>query len=269
MIPSLLDMEKVIRIAKLAGEAILAIYHKDFKVDYKLDHSPLTEADFASHHIITNELKRVYPHLPILSEESDKTFSLNDINDTFWCVDPLDGTKEFIKKNDEFTVNIALIQNQQPTLGVIAVPAKNIVYAAVSREGAYKAEAKGALKRIYVKPQVASELTFAVSRSHKDEATEAFVARLKAKTLPAGSALKLALVAEGLVDAYPRFGPTMLWDIAAGHCIINEANGHIKTVQGGILGYNIDQPKNVPFIAMNKDLPMRQDMPLTTQDGAK
>ena len=254
---NLQDMYNIIGIAKKAGDAIMQIYQKDFEVEYKADQSPLTEADLASHRIILEELKRDYPNTPILSEESDRNFTLNDPNEAFWCVDPLDGTKEFIKKNGEFTVNIALIQNQQPTLGVIVVPAKNKVFAAVEGEGAYKGVNGTALEPILVKTQDVSNLTFAVSRSHKDEVTQAFVSHHNAIIIEAGSALKLVLVAEGLVDAYPRFGPTMLWDIAAGHCIINEAGGQIKTAQNSIFKYNINQLMNADFIAMNKELPTK------------
>ena len=125
----------------------MQIYQKDFSVAYKKDQSPLTEADLASHHLICDELIKFYPDIPILSEESANIFKLDDENTYFWCVDPLDGTKEFIKKNDEFTVNIALIKNQQPILGVIGVPAKNIVYAAVKGEGAFKQQGDNELQK--------------------------------------------------------------------------------------------------------------------------
>jgi 3'(2'), 5'-bisphosphate nucleotidase len=123
-------------------------------VEYKEDQSPLTEADLASHQLICDELSKLYPDIPILSEESADSFTLADENACFWCVDPLDGTKEFIKKNDEFTVNIALIQNQQPILGVIGVPAKNTVYAAVKGEGAFKQQDENELQKIHVKPRI-------------------------------------------------------------------------------------------------------------------
>jgi 3'(2'), 5'-bisphosphate nucleotidase len=253
MKPNLDDMHKVITIAKQAGDKIMQIYNKDFSVELKVDQSPLTEADLASHHLICDELSKLYPDIPILSEESTDTFQLADENACFWCVDPLDGTKEFIKKNDEFTVNIALIQNQQSILGVIGVPEKNIVYAAVKGEGAFKQQEEKELQTIQVKSPDSNHLTFAVSRSHLDEKTKNMVEEHQAEMLQAGSALKLAFVAEGLVDLYPRFGPTMLWDVAAGHCIINEAGGQVLCAENQQpMAYNINHMKNDSFIAMAK-----------------
>ncbi|MBT5472553.1 MAG: 3'(2'),5'-bisphosphate nucleotidase CysQ [Nitrospina sp.] len=255
---SLQDMHKVIAIAKQAGEAIMEIYQRDFTVEYKEDQSPLTEADLASHHLICDELNRLYPDIPILSEESVDTFKLADENACFWCVDPLDGTKEFIKKNDEFTVNIALIQNQQAILGVIGVPAKDITYAAAQGEGAFKQEGENELLPIKVKPQDPASLTFAVSRSHLDEQTKKIVNKHQGNMLQAGSALKLAYVAEGLVDIYPRFGPTMLWDVAAGQCIIEEAGGKVLWAEKQQpMTYHIHHMKNDSFIAINESLQKR------------
>jgi 3'(2'), 5'-bisphosphate nucleotidase len=258
MKPNLDDMHKVITIAKQAGEAIMQIYHKDFIVEYKEDQSPLTEADLVSHHLICDELNRLYPDIPILSEESADTFKLADENACFWCVDPLDGTKEFIKKNSEFTVNIGLIQNQQPILGVIGVPAKKIVYAAVKGEEAFKQEGESDLQKIQVKTQDPDNLTFAVSRSHLDDHTKELVQEYGAEMLPAGSAVKLAYVAEGVVDVYPRFGPTMLWDVAAGQCVIEEADGKVLWAHNQQpMTYNINHMKNQSFIAMNETLKKR------------
>lgn len=246
-------MDQVITIAKQAGERIMQIYHKDFNVEYKDDQSPLTEADLASHHIICDELNKLYPDIPILSEEAADTFKLADEDACFWCVDPLDGTKEFIKKNGEFTVNIALIQNQKPILGVIAVPAKNIVYAAVRGESAFKQQGENDLQKIQVKPQNLDNLTFAVSRSHFDEETQVMVQQYQGEILAAGSALKLAYVAEGVVDIYPRFGPTMLWDVAAGHCIIEAAGGQVLWIKDHHpITYNINHMRNPSFIAINE-----------------
>lgn len=252
------DMQNVITIAKLAAKKIMQIYQKDFDVEYKEDQSPLTEADLASHHLICDELNKLYPDIPILSEESADSFNLVDGYSCFWCVDPLDGTKEFIKKNDEFTVNIAFIKSMQPILGVISLPAKNIVYAALKGEGAFKQFADNKLQAIRVKSQDSDELTFAVSRSHLDYQTKAIVEGYQAQVLQAGSALKLAFVAEGKVDAYPRFGPTMLWDVAAGQCIIEEAGGQVVWAENlQPMTYNINHMKNDSFIAMNKSLPKK------------
>jgi len=255
------DMKKIITIVKKAGEKIMQSYNKDFSVEYKEDQSPLTEADLAAHHLICEELSKLYPDIPILSEESADTLTLADENSSFWCVDPLDGTKEFIKKNDEFTVNIALIKNQQPILGVIGVPAKNMLYAAVKGEGAFKQKGGNELQKIHVKPQDPDHLTFAVSRSHLDDHTKAMVDEYEAEMLQAGSALKLTYVAEGLVDVYPRFGPTMLWDVAAGQCIIEEAGGQVLWAKNQHpMTYNINHMKNDSFIAMNKLLKKRVEV---------
>jgi len=256
--PNLQDMHNVIAVAKKAGEAIMQIYQKNFSVEYKEDQSPLTEADLASHHLICDELNKLYPDIPILSEESADSFKLDDENACYWCVDPLDGTKEFIKKNDEFTVNIALIQNQQPILGVIGVPAKNLVYSAVRGEGAFKQLGDNELQNIQVKRQNPDHLIFAVSRSHLDDQTKAMMDEYQAKMLQAGSALKLAFVAEGIVDVYPRFGPTMLWDVAAGQCLIEEAGGKVLWPENNSpMAYNIHYMKNKSFIAMNETLKKR------------
>jgi 3'(2'), 5'-bisphosphate nucleotidase len=256
--PNLDDMKKIITIAKKAGETIMQIYQKDFSVEVKEDQSPLTEADLASHHLICDELCKHYPDIPILSEESADSFTPPDENVCFWCVDPLDGTKEFIKKNDEFTVNIALIQNQQSILGVIGVPAKNLMYAAVKGEGAFKQQGTNELQKIQVKPQDPDNLTFAVSRSHLDDHTKAMVDEYQAEMLQAGSALKLAYVAEGLVDVYPRFGPTMLWYVAAGQCLIEEAGGQVLWAENQQpMTYNINHMKNDFFVAMNETLQKR------------
>ena len=256
--PTLDDMHNVITIAQQAGEAIMQIYQKDFSVAYKDDQSPLTEADLTSHHLICDELSKLYPDIPILSEESAEGFTLADENACFWCVDPLDGTKEFIKKNDEFTVNIALIQNQQPVLGLIGVPAKNMTYVAVKGGGAFKQQEDNELQTIQVKIQDVDKLTFAVSRSHLDDQTKAMVDEYEADMLQAGSALKLSYVAEGLVDVYPRFGPTMLWDVAAGQCLIEEAGGQVLWAENQQpMTYNIKHMKNDSFIAMNKSLKKR------------
>jgi 3'(2'), 5'-bisphosphate nucleotidase len=259
--PNLEDMHNVIDIAKQAGEAIMLIYEREFVVGYKEDRSPLTEADLASHQLICEKLKELYTNIPILSEESANTFSLIDENACFWCVDPLDGTKEFIKKNDEFTVNIALIQNQKPTLGVIGVPAMNMIYAAVKGEGAFKKYGDKELQAIQVKPLDPYNVIFAVSRSHLDDQTKELVEKHQGKMLQAGSALKLAFVAEGVVDNYPRFGPTMIWDVAAGHCVIEEAGGKVLWADNHhSMTYNFRHMKNNAFIAMNKKLKKRLEV---------
>lgn len=247
---TLLDNVKII--AEEAGQAILQIYQQDdFEVQIKRDQSPLTQADLASHQIIIEALNKLTPEIPILSEEGDK---LEGDIDTFWCVDPLDGTKEFIKKNGEFTVNIALIENHQPVLGVIYVPVKNETFLAVKRKGAIKIKNNQIYKLPKQKNKTRQSPLFAVSRSHLNQQTEDFIERYQAKTIRVGSSLKLTMLAEGLADAYPRYGPTSIWDMAAGHAVLRETGGEIFTLDLQPLVYNVKQILNSHLIAVrNKD----------------
>ena len=170
--------------------------------------------------------------------------------DTFWCVDPLDGTKEFIKKNDEFTVNIALIEDHQTVLGVIHVPVMNETFMTLQGEGAFKIHNNQTQRLTKQSGEIDSPPIFAVSRSHLNEKTKAFIDRHQATTRPAGSSLKLTLLAEGKADAYPRFGTTSLWDMAAGHAILKETGGEIFTLDYQPLVYNINQLLNPDLIAV-------------------
>ncbi|MDA1133861.1 MAG: 3'(2'),5'-bisphosphate nucleotidase CysQ [Proteobacteria bacterium] len=243
---TLLDHIKII--AEEAGQAILDIYQQDdFKVQTKSDQSPLTKADLASHDIITKALKKLTPKIPILSEEGEQLES--DIK-TFWCVDPLDGTKEFIKRNGEFTVNIALIENHQPVLGVIYIPVLNETFLAMRGEGAKKIKDHQVQPLSKQQDKTRQSPIFAVSRSHLNQATQDFIQQYQAITIPAGSSIKLTMLAEGLADAYPRFGPTSLWDMAAGHTILKETGGEIFTLDQQPLVYNINQILNPDLIAV-------------------
>ena len=242
----LLDHVKIM--AEKAGQAILDIYQQDdFEIKIKSDQSPLTQADLVSHDIITKALKKLTPEIPVLSEEGEK---LEVDIETFWCVDPLDGTKEFIKKNDEFTVNIALVERHQPILGVIHVPVTDETFMALQGEGAFKIQDNQTQRLAKQSGENHSTPIFAVSRSHLNEKTKAFIDRHQATTIPAGSSLKLTLLAEGKADAYPRFGPTSLWDMAAGHAILKETGGEIFTLDQQPLVYNIDQILNPDLIAV-------------------
>jgi 3'(2'), 5'-bisphosphate nucleotidase len=241
-------LDQVKSIAEEAGHAILNIYQQgDVGIQTKQDQSPVTQADLASHNIITKALKQLTPDIPILSEEGH---TLEGEVDTFWCVDPLDGTKEFIKKNDEFTVNIALIEQHQPVLGVIHVPVTNETFMALKNEGAFKVKDNQTQRLTKQSGEIDSPPIFAVSRSHLNEKTKAFIDLYQARTIPAGSSLKLTLLAEGKADAYPRFGPTSLWDMAAGHAILKETGGEIYTLDQQPLVYNINQILNPDLIAV-------------------
>jgi len=241
-------LDQVKSIAEDAGRVILNIYQQDdVGIQTKVDQSPLTQADLASHQIINQALTTLIPDIPILSEEGQ---TLNREVDTFWCVDPLDGTKEFIKKNDEFTVNIALIEHHQPVIGVIHVPVTNETFMALQGEGAFKVQDNQTQRLAKQSGGNHAPPIFAVSRSHLNEKTKVFINRHQATTIPAGSSLKLTLLAEGKADAYPRFGPTSLWDMAAGHAILKETGGEIHTLDYQPLVYNINQILNPDLIAV-------------------
>lgn len=245
---SLQLLDQVKDIAEEAGRAILKIYQQDdFGIQTKHDQSPLTHADLTSNTIIMKGLRQLAPNIPILSEEG---FTLDDEVETFWCVDPLDGTKEFIKKNDEFTVNIALIQKHQPVLGVIHIPVMNETFMALQGEGAFKIHNNQTQTLNKQSGEKHSPPIFAVSRSHLNEKTKAFINLHRATTIPAGSSLKLTLLAEGLADAYPRFGPTSLWDMAAGHAILKEMGGEIFKLNSQPLVYNVNSLLNPDLIAV-------------------
>ena len=217
-------LEKIIETAREAGAAILEFYSEDIEVVDKEDDSPLTKADLAAHHIIVDALAEIDPDTPVISEESGVPGYEERKNwNKFWIVDPLDGTKEFIKKNGEFTVNIALIDEGEPVLGVVYIPAKDVLYYAEKGKGSYKVEDGNKPQRILSKAADLSEaLTVIQSRSHGSDSLKD---DLKKKgitmkdSVKAGSSLKFCLVAEGKADIYPRMGPTMEWDVAAGDCV--------------------------------------------------
>jgi len=244
-------LKSLVEIGKESSKIIMNIYDSNFTYNFKSDNSPVTQADIASNDFLNNTLKQNF-NIPILSEEGIKEFNFKDIDKPFWCIDPLDGTKEFIKKNGEFTVNIALIINKVPVLGIVAAPAKNIIYAGAKGLGAFKSIQNKDLLPIYTKNIDYNNLTFTVSRSHIDCETESIIKKYNARKMLSGSALKIMYVAEGLADAYPRLSPTMIWDTAAGQIILEEAGGSLfsaKTKEPMI--YNITNLTNDYFIAAN------------------
>lgn len=199
-------------------------YTDEIEVFDKEDDSPLTKADLAAHHIIVDALRVLDPDTPVISEESGiPEYDERKGWEKFWIVDPLDGTKEFIKKNGEFTVNIALIDSGEPVLGVVYAPAKKLLYYATKEEGSYKVEEDGPPVRIQsVKADKSKALTVVQSRSHGSDKLEQMLATqgiTVKESIAAGSSLKFCLVAEGKADLYPRMGPTMEWDVAAGDCV--------------------------------------------------
>ncbi|WP_375058299.1 3'(2'),5'-bisphosphate nucleotidase CysQ [Zobellella sp. DQSA1] len=230
-------------IARDAGAAIMAIYRREFSVEEKADKSPLTEADAAAHRLIAERLAALPLQLPLLSEEDTEHFGGPDALGRYWLVDPLDGTKEFIKRNGEFTVNIALIEQGRPALGVVYAPALSVCYTAARGLGASKTDADGHCRPIRVaEHQPGTPWRVVGSRSHAGEEIPRLLAKLgEHELVPMGSSLKLCLVAEGAADAYPRLGPTCLWDTAAAHCVAEQAGGRVVQLDGNPLSYATPQ----------------------------
>jgi len=256
---------KAINASVLAGIKIIEIYNKfDNNVNYKSDNSPLTEADLSSNQIINNILSDT--QIPIISEEN-KQIPYDERKNwkTFWLIDPLDGTKEFINKRSDFTVNIALIENNSPVFGVIYIPVKKSLFFGIKSIGSYKIENvteefltfENLKENSILLPQLSDNKTFRVvaSKSHFDEKTNNFIEDLKKthtqiELINVGSSLKLCSIAEGTADIYPRFAPTMEWDIAAGHAIINAAGGIVYDINSNKeLIYNKENLLNPCFIA--------------------
>ncbi len=241
----------IVHLAHRAGEAIMAVYTEDKIVaDYKTDHSPVTQADWAAHRIIVEHLSEATPDIPVLSEESAEIpYEVRRTWTRFWLVDPLDGTKEFIKKNDEFTVNIALIDDGKPVLGVVYAPALGVTYSAESKSGAWKTTAAGTLA-ICTQANPTPPFRVVASRSHgASEEMERFLSRLgPVERVACGSSLKLCRVAEGAADLYPRFGPTMEWDTAASQCVVEAAGGSVTDLAGVALRYKKENLINPHFI---------------------
>jgi 3'(2'), 5'-bisphosphate nucleotidase len=246
-------LKKIIGVAQEAGDAILEYYHQetDVEITKKDDNSPLTKADMASHRVILDALQKLDPETPIISEESGVPDYEERKNwSKFWIIDPLDGTKEFIKKNGEFTVNIALIYQGVPVLGVVYVPDRNVTYYASKEEGSYKQKGVEPPQRIFSEASSKGDMLTAVqSRSH---GSGKLVKELQnkglhvEKTIPAGSSLKFCLVAEGEADIYPRMGPTMEWDVAAGDAVYRYSAS--KGVHSSPLTYNKRDLKNGSFL---------------------
>jgi len=227
----------VVSISLDASQKILEVYNTDFSFESKDDNSPLTLADTASNELIVSRLKASFPDIPILSEESADTTPKDA--EYCWIVDPLDGTKEFIKKNGEFTVNIALVQNSKPILGVIAVPVTGIVYFASKGNGAFKQE-NSSTTAIHVSEKTA-ELIWVGSKSHSTEKEANLInqkSHLIKEMISAGSSLKGTMVAEGKADIYYRFGLTSEWDTCAMHCIVEGAGGIFLQMDGTEMLYN-------------------------------
>lgn len=246
----------VISIAKQAGAVIMRIYDEPIDIVSKADNSPLTQADLSAHEIIETALKALTPTLPVLSEESDAlSYDVRANWRCYWLIDPLDGTREFIKRNGEFTVNIALIQKHSVVLGVVYAPALELLYFA-DAEGAFRQEGGQKIHRIRARPLNLTDITVVSSRSHaRNGRLQGFVKNMGQQSalitlVQMGSSLKICMVAEGAADLYPRLGPTSEWDTAAAQCILEKAGGRIVNIQGSSLLYNSrDSLLNPEFMA--------------------
>jgi len=244
--------EAVIAIARDASAAIMAVYAEDFEVQHKADRSALTRADLAAHRIIADGLSRLTPELPLLSEEGASIpWAMRQEWHAYWLVDPLDGTREFVKRNGEFTVNIALIEANQPVFGVIMAPVTGTIWHAQTGRSALRRDGETD-RELRTRQPATAPLKVAASRSHRDPRTQAVLEHLpSAQAVPLGSSLKFCHIAEGALDVYPRFGPTYEWDTAAGQCILEAAGGALLAPDGRAFRYNRrDSLLNGDFMAL-------------------
>lgn len=251
-------IEALVPIVEAAGREILRVYETDFDVVSKTDDSPLTQADLAAHRVIRNALAALAPDIPLLSEEADLPgFTQRRAWSRYWLVDPLDGTKEFINRNGEFTVNVALIEGHRAVLGVVGVPAQHSIYVGDVING--RAERRDRTGRHVLttrRMETTRPLIVVASRSHGGERLEAFIDALRTRCTavertPVGSSLKLCILAEGRADIYPRLGPTSEWDIAAAHAVLEAAGGRVWSFDREPLRYNAKESfLNPEFVAV-------------------
>ena len=233
-------IEPIVALAREAGDAILEVYATDCDVQSKDDESPLTQADLASHRCIVAGLEAQTPELPIISEESGLPgFDERGRWSRYWLIDPLDGTKEFVNRNGEFTVNIALIEAGKPVFGVVHVPVQGKTYVGCEGHGAELRTGEQPAQKIRVADASASPVRVVGSRSHRGASLDAFIRNLgDCDLVPMGSSLKFCVVAEGGADVYPRLGPTSEWDTAAAHAVVEQAGGAVVTLDGKPMMYN-------------------------------
>ncbi len=242
----------ILDLAHTAGREIMEVYSREFDVEHKADASPLTEADLRSQRTIVAGLQRITPGVPILAEEAaDIPWSERRGWRELWLVDPLDGTREFVSRNPEFTVNIALIRDNHPVLGVVHVPARNSDYYGAQGSGAFRRERGSAATRIYAKTPAQRPWIVVGSKSHRGDSLDKLLPLLGDYQMrPIGSSLKQCLIAEGSADFYPRLGPTMEWDTAAAHAVLECAGGTLIGTDGAPLLYNARETLTNPhFLA--------------------
>jgi len=232
-------IDPIVALAVDAGNAILEVYATDFDVQEKGDQSPLTQADLASHNCIVAGLAALTPDIPIISEEDGlPSFDERGAWQRYWLIDPLDGTKEFVNRNGEFTVNIALIDTHRPIFGVVHVPVQDKTYVGCEGVGAELRDA-GSVTPIQVAAATAAPVRIVGSRSHRGSSLDAFLEKVgETDMLPMGSSLKFCVVAEGRADIYPRLGPTSEWDTAAAQAVVEQAGGQVLELNGSPLSYN-------------------------------
>ena len=259
------NLDDVVKIAIEAGREVMKIYERDFSVEYKEDSSPLTEADLHANEIICSGLKRVWPQTPILSEENREIpYEERREWEFFWCIDPIDGTKEFIKKSGEFTINIALVHKDTPVLGVVFAPAVGTIYFAKRGSGAWRASVdegwsikEDSKKRLPIvsdgsRRAYNDELVVVASKSHLNEETKRFIGSLEEQKgsvvcISKGSSLKLLMVAEGTADIYPRLGPTMEWDTAAADAIVRESGKMVLNADGAVDAAGLESGSSLSY----------------------
>ena len=243
-------LDAIIAIARRASTVIMDYYDGKIAVDEKADGSPVTAADLAADALIVPALQALTPDIPVVSEESVDAGDIPDVSGgTFWLVDPLDGTKEYINRNGDFTVNIGLIIDNAPALGVLLTPVNGLAWAGIVGGEAFEEATDGSRRAIAVRAAAPSALTVVASRSHRSQELEDYIAARSVKeSISRGSALKFCLVASGEADLYPRTGPTMEWDTAAGHAILLAAGGSMEMFEGGAFRYGKPEFRNGWFV---------------------
>ena len=244
-------LSELIKICYEAGVLIMDIYNKEFEINYKSDSSPVTNADKSAEEYILKKLNNIFPDIPVISEESYSNKIIPNYNKKFFLVDPLDGTKEFLKFDGKgsFTVNIALIRENEPLIGIVYAPAIKRLFYAGKTFGSFE-ENKDGIKKIRIRKSDKNKIVAVASSSHLDQKTKDWLVKNNiARTVSIGSSLKFCLVASGEADVYPRFGPTMEWDTAAGDAVLRYAGGSVEYLDSSKFTYGKKNFKNTPFIA--------------------
>ena len=244
-------IESILDLMTKASNAIMEVYEKPYgEVNIKADNSPVTKADLAANRILTDGLKNLFPEIPIVSEEEPSSLNIPKKNKIFWLIDPLDGTKEFIKKNNEFTCNLALIENNASTLGFVTVPVKGLIYYGGKQFGSKLINKNKKISEVKYK-KVSGICRVVASKSHLNDETKKFINDIQGKVelIQAGSSLKFIKIAEGLADIYPRLAPTSEWDTAAAHAILEGAGGKVLRLNGKDIIYGKENILNPYLVA--------------------